>query len=161
MTAKTESIFSLRYAVKTAIAASPEAIWAKLTDAPRFSTWNSTVQSIEGNIALGQKLTIRVPVAPGRAFTPRVVELVPNERMVWQDGFYPMFQGTRTFTLTRRGASTEFEMVEWFRGIMLPMIKSSLPDFGPVFDQYAADLEVACRETQVAHHLVVSETHAT
>lgn len=145
MSERTEALFSLRYAVKTAIAASPEAVWDKLTDAAGFSKWNSTVQSIEGTIALGQQLAIRVPVAPGRTFTPKVVELVPNERMVWQDGFFPMFQGTRTFTLTRLGASTEFEMVELFRGILLPMIKGSLPDFRPVFDRYAADLEAACR----------------
>lgn len=144
MSEKNEATFSLRYAVKAVIAAPAEAIWGKLTDAPGFSRWNSTVQSIEGDIAFGQKLKIRVPIAPGRAFTPKVVELVPNERMVWQDGFYPMFQGTRTFTLTRLGASTEFQMVEVFRGLMLPMIKSSLPDFGPVFDRYAADLAAEC-----------------
>lgn len=63
---------------------------------------------------------------------------------MWRDGFYPMFQGTRTFTLTPRGASTDFAMVEVFRGLMLPMIKGSLPDFGPVFDRYAADLAAAC-----------------
>lgn len=144
MSEKHEEKFSLRYAVKTVIAAPVEVIWSKLTDAPGFSKWNSTVDSIEGNIALGEKLKIRVPIAPGRAFTPKVVELVPNERMVWRDGFYPMFQGTRTFTLTRQGASTEFQMVEVFRGLMLPMIKGSLPDFGPVFDQYAADLAAVC-----------------
>jgi hypothetical protein len=32
-------------------------------------------------------------------------------------------------------------MVEVFRGLMLPMIKGSLPDFGPPFEQYAADLK--------------------
>lgn len=145
MSRKIESTFSMEYAVKATIAASPETIWGKLTDAAGFPVWNSTVQSIDGSIALGNRLTIRVVHAPGRSFTPKVVEFVPNQRMVWQDGFYPMFQGTRTFTLNRRGAGTEFEMVEVLRGIMLPMIKGSLPDFGPVFDRYAADLEAATR----------------
>lgn len=144
MSEKTETTFTLRYAVRAIIAAPADIIWAKLTDAPGFAKWNSTVQSIEGNIAIGQKLTIRVPIAPGRTFTPKVVEFIPNERMVWQDGFYPMFQGTRTFMLSRSGTGTEFRMVEVFRGLMLPLIKGSLPDFGPVFDQYAADLAAAC-----------------
>jgi hypothetical protein len=53
-----------------------------------------------------------------------------------------MFQGTRTFTLTPEGdGATRFAMVEVFRGLMLPMIKGSLPDFGPPFEQYAADLK--------------------
>lgn len=141
---KSESTFTLRYAVRASIAASPQAIWARLTDAGGFSRWNSTVESIEGTIAPGQKLKIRVPAAPGRVFTPRVVEFVPEQRMTWRDGFAPMFQGTRTYTLTSRGETTEFEMVEEFRGLMLPMIRSSLPDFRPIFDRYVADLKRAC-----------------
>jgi hypothetical protein len=35
-------------------------------------------------------------------------------------------------------------MDEVFEGLMLPMIKGSLPDFGPVFDRYGADLQAAC-----------------
>jgi hypothetical protein len=34
-------------------------------------------------------------------------------------------------------------MQEVFTGIMLPMIKGSLPDFGPAFETYAADLKRA------------------
>ena len=56
----------------------------------------------------------------------------------------PMFKGVRTFTLTPRGdGSTEFAMRERFSGLMLPMIKGSLPDFAPVFETYAADLKRA------------------
>jgi hypothetical protein len=135
----------MEYAVTESIRAAPSAIWAKLTDAKNFPAWNSTVESIEGDIALGTKLKIRVPIAPGRVFSPTVVELTTNERMVWRDGFAPMFQGARTYTLTPRGDGvTEFSMVERFRGLMLPLIKGSLPDFRPVFDRYAADLKRAC-----------------
>ncbi len=143
-TERSESTFRLRYSVRRLIHAEPSQLWARLTDAAGFPRWNSTVDSIEGQIAVGNKLTIRVPVAPGRAFTPKVIELVPEARMVWRDGFAPMFQGTRTFSLTPRAQGTEFEMVEEFRGLMLPMIKGSLPDFRPIFDRYAADLAKAC-----------------
>jgi hypothetical protein len=144
MSEKIESTFMLRYSVKTGIRATPAAIWARLTDAKGFPTWNSTVQSIEGTIAQGERLSIRVPIAPGRTFRPAVVELVPEQRMTWRDGFAPMFQGARTFTLTPRGEITDFEMVEVLRGVMLPLIKRSLPDFRPVFDRYAADLKNVC-----------------
>jgi hypothetical protein len=144
MTTKTESTFSLQYAVRIGIAAPPAKIWGKLTSAKEFPVWNSTVERIDGEIALGQKLAIVVPIAPGRTFSPKVVEFVPERRMVWRDGFAPMFQGARTFTLEPNGASTTFEMVERFGGLMLPMIKGSLPDFGPVFDQYVADLKATC-----------------
>lgn len=82
--------------------------------------------------------------APGRTFTPRVVALEAPARMVWQDGFFPMFQGTRTFTLTPTAAGSRFEMCEVFRGVMLPMIKGSLPDMSDAFAQFADDLAAVC-----------------
>lgn len=141
---KTETAFRLRYRVAVDIAATPDALWAKLTDAEHFPKWNSTVESIEGPIALGNKLTLKVPLAPGRSFHPKVVQFDVNQRMVWQDGFFPMFQGTRTYVLTAKSGVTTFEMEEVFRGIMLPLIKRSLPDFRQAFDQYAKDLKKAC-----------------
>ena len=144
MSDKAESAFRLVYGVRATIRATPAAVWARLTDAKGFPSWNSTVGAIEGTIAEGNRLAVRVPIAPGRVFKPAVVEFVPERRMVWRDGFAPIFQGTRTFTLTPRGQDTEFEMVEVFRGLMLPLIKRSLPDFRPVFDRYAADLIRAC-----------------
>lgn len=145
MAEKTESTFKLRYAVRVEIRSDPQAIWARLTDAAGFPTWNSTVESIEGPISLGTRLKIRVPLAPGRTFSPKVIAFDEAKRMVWQDGFFPMFQGTRTYTLTPLGqGATAFEMVEIFRGVMLPLIKGSLQDFRPAFDQYAADLKKAC-----------------
>ena len=146
MSERSSSAFALRYAVKVSIAAPASEVWSKLTDAEGFARWNSTVERIDGRIALGEKLAIRVPAAPGRTFTPKVVELVPERRMTWRDGLFPMFQGTRTFTLTARGDESDFEMAEVLRGLMLPMIRGSLPDFGPVFDRYAADLKRACEQ---------------
>jgi uncharacterized protein YndB with AHSA1/START domain len=77
-------------AVQCAIQASPAAVWRLLTDSTAFPKWNSTVTSIEGDVALGAKLTIRVPVSE-RAFTPKVTAFEPEARMVWSDGMAPMF----------------------------------------------------------------------
>ena len=55
----------------------------------------------------------------------------------------PMFTGVRTYTLTPKDDdSTDFFMSEVFSGVILPMIAGSLPDFGPTFEQYAADLKL-------------------
>jgi hypothetical protein len=140
---QTATTFRSECSVRCNIAASPATLWALLTDATGFPRWNTTVTSIEGDITLGNKLAVRVPVSE-RTFTPKVVELVPEQRMVWADGMAPMFKGTRTFTLTARpDGTTEFAMTEVFAGLMLPMIKGSLPDFGPIFEQYARDLKAA------------------
>ncbi len=141
---KTATTFSQECAIRCEIQASPERIWALLTDAAGFPSWNSTVTSIEGPIALGQKLTLKVPLDPSRTFTPRVTKLDDNREMVWSDGFAPMFKGERTYTLTPKADGvTEFAMTERLSGLMLPMIKGSLPDFGPAFETYAADLKRA------------------
>lgn len=137
----TQSTFAMEYGVSATMPASAERVWALLTDAANFPSWNSTVTSIDGPIVLGQKLAIRVPLAPGRTFSPKVSTFEPARRMVWSDGMAPMFKGERTFTLTPNDdGTTEFTMVEAFWGVMLPLIKGSLPDFRPVFDQYVADL---------------------
>lgn len=141
---KSATSFRMDCAVRTTIHASPENIWALLIDAAGFPRWNSTVTRIEGDIADGHVLKVTVPAAPGRVFKPKVSGVEPGRSMVWSDGFAPMFKGVRTFTLTPNAdGSTEFSMREEFSGLMLPMIKGSLPDFAPVFEAYAADLKRA------------------
>jgi hypothetical protein len=138
---KTATTFRMECRVAIKIAAPASKIWSLLTNAADFPRWNSTVTSIGGDIALGQKLRIKVPISE-RTFSPKVTELEPEKRMVWSDGAAPMFKGVRTFTLRASAdGSTEFEMAEVFSGLMLPMIKGSLPDFGPPFEAYAADLK--------------------
>jgi len=140
----TRRTFRQSCAVRCAIRAPAERIWALLTDAPRFPRWNSTVTRLDGEIALGSKLALTVPIAPKRTFRPRVTKLDPNREMIWSDGFAPMFRGVRTFTLTPLPDGTsEFAMTEVFSGLMLPMIRRSLPDFAPAFEAYAADLKRA------------------
>jgi hypothetical protein len=141
---KTKGTFSMECAIRCPIRASADRIWKLLTDAPGFSQWNSTVTRIDGVIAAGEKLKIEVPSAPGRVFQPKVSAFEPGRSMVWSDGMAPMFRGVRTFTLTPGPeGTTVFAMAERFSGLMLPMIKGSLPDFGPIFETYAADLKRA------------------
>jgi hypothetical protein len=141
---KTGSAFRMECAITTTIRASADQIWALLTDAAGFPRWNSTVTSIEGDIAEGQRLKIKVPSAEGRVFKPKVSNVEAGRAMTWSDGMAPMFKGVRTFTLTPKSdGSTEFFMKEAFSGLMLPMIKGSLPDFAPIFETYAEDLKRA------------------
>lgn len=139
---KTRQTFRLQYAVAIDIKATPDKLWALLTNAADLPRWNSTVSSIEGTIALGQKIKLRVPIAPTRTFNLKVSQFEPGKCLVFRDGMAPMFQGVRTYTLTARpDGVTEFAMAEVFSGLMLPMIAGSLPDFTPDFDRYAADLK--------------------
>jgi len=141
---KTIGTFTMDCAVHTTINANPDRIWALLTDAAAFPSWNSTVTSIGGEIAEGQTVTVKVPSSPKRTFKLKVTDVEPARAMKWSDGMAPMFKGVRTFTLTPNAdGTTEFAMREAFSGLMLPLIKGSLPDFAPVFEAYAADLKRA------------------
>lgn len=141
---KTESTFTLSYSVHCEIDAEPGRVWRLLTDAEGFTRWNTAVSRLDGPIAPGRKLSLQVPIAPGRTFTPKVSGFEVEREMVWSDGRWPMFQGRRTFTLTpRSGGGVTFGMTEVFTGLMLPMIKGSLPDFRAPFETWAADLKRA------------------
>lgn len=144
---KTKSAFRMDCAVSINIQAPPARIWKLLTTAGDFPRWNSTVKSIEGTIAQGETVKLKATIAPERVFTLKVNEFIPNQKLVWSDGMAPMFKGVRTYTLTPKAdGSTDFTMIEVFSGIMLPMIAGSLPDFGPSFEQYAADLKRAAEQ---------------
>jgi hypothetical protein len=137
----TRSTFAMVCGVEVNIRANARDIWRLLTDAKGFPRWNSTVTGIEGQIREGERLRVSVP-GTARTFTPTVSGVVPNERMTWTGGFAPMFKGVRTFELKpRNDGSTDFVMEESFSGLMLPLIKGSLPDLGPIFARYATDLK--------------------
>lgn len=138
---RTQRAFSMTCRVVINIGAKAEDIWRLLTDAKDFPRWNSTVSSIEGQIREGERLRLHVP-ATTRVFTSKVSGVVPNQRMNWTGGFAPLFKGVRSFALMpREDGSTDFAMEERFSGLMLPLAKGSLPDFGPIFERYANDLK--------------------
>ena len=133
--------FRMETSVSTNIKANAEKIMRLLTNAGNFTKWNSTVTHLEGSIRQGETIRLKSILDAKRTFKLKVLEVTPT-KMVWEDGFAPMFKGVRTFALKPQSdGSTDFEMTEEFKGIMLPMIKGSLPDFKSNFEQYAADLK--------------------
>ena len=140
--AQSRGVFSMTCRVALDIRAPAARIWSLLTDADGFPRWNSTVSRVEGQIREGERLRLHVP-GTDRTFTPTVSGLVPDKRMTWTGGFSPVFKGVRTFELRPcDDGSTQFAMEERFSGLMLPFVKGSMPDFGPVFERYANDLKV-------------------
>lgn len=138
----TKAAFRRSCSVAIEINAAPERVWALLTDAAGMAGWNSTVTSVEGRIAAGERLTVNVPTSK-RPFKLKVSEFAPPHRMTWSSGGAPMFKGVRVFEVTPSATGSSFSMSETFQGLMLPMIGRTLPDFVPVFEQYAADLKQA------------------
>ena len=131
------------FQVSTVIGATTNAIWGILTDASQYTIWNTTVDKVEGRIALGESVTVHSKLSPGRAFPVKVTESVPGKKMVWTGGMpLGLFKGERIFTLTERHDGTvEFHMSETFSGLLAPLIERTIPNLQPAFDEFAADLK--------------------
>jgi hypothetical protein len=137
---KIDERWFLQYGVATHVAATPDQVWAVLTDAPAYPSWNSTVESLGGTIAKDGKLELKAKIDPSRTFALTVSTFDAPSKMIWEDGS-DNFRGVRTFLLAEKDGGTDFTMKEAFTGRMLPMIAGSLPDFGPDFEAFAADLK--------------------
>ena len=131
------------FSVTTAIRATPEKIWALLTHAPEYPSWNPTVEKVEGRIAAGEKVTVYPKLNPGRTFPVTVTEFKPGKAMTWTGGMpLGLFKGVRTFRLrTREDGEIEFVMREVFSGLLAPLIEKTIPDLQPAFDAFAAALK--------------------
>jgi len=139
--AQVKNIFSMSCRIETKIHAKAEDIWKLLTDSQGFSSWNSTVSAIDGNIQEGERIRIHVP-GTDRTFTPKISGVVENKSMTWSNGFAPIFKGSRKFELRQcPNGSTEFIMAEHFSGLIFALIKNKLPDFRLIFERYALDLK--------------------
>ena len=131
------------YSASTRINASPEKIWAILTDASKYPQWDPVAEKIEGRIALGEKVTAYTKLSPGRGFPAKVTEFEPGRKMTWTGGMpLGLFTGIRTFTLVPQADGTvEFTLRETFSGPMLSLIGGSLPDMTEPFKGFVAGLK--------------------
>jgi hypothetical protein len=131
------------FATSAIIRSSPGEIWEILADGRRWPEWNTTVDRLDGEIALGGRITVHAKASPGRAFPLVVREFVPGRRMVWAGGMpLGLFRGERTFTLDEQPDGTvKFAMREEFGGLLAPLIAKSIPDLQPSFDEFSAALK--------------------
>ncbi len=132
-----KTTFSRETSIGIEIKADPAILWALLTNALDYPRWNSTVISIDGNIALGETITLKSILDPKRTFKLKVKEFEPAKRLVWGDG-----QGNRVYELADKGNGTvAFSMTEKIGGLMFPLYAKYIPPFDKSFEQFAADLK--------------------
>ena len=137
--------FSRTTTVSTVIEAEPAIVWALLTHAADYPRWNSTIVSIEGEIAFGEKIKLKSMLDPKRTFKLKVKEFAAEKTLVWGDGL-----GKRRYALSPNGkGSVTFTMTEKIGGFMFPLFASKIPSFDASFDQFAADLK---KEAEAIQH---------
>jgi len=133
----TKKTFSRETVIGTHIKADKSIIWALLTNANDYPRWNSTIISIEGNIAKGEKIKLKSTLDSKRIFKLSVKEFKPDSRLVWGDTM-----GKRIYNLkTIDEGVTEFLMDEKIGGPIFPLFSKMIPPFDTSFEQFTNDLK--------------------
>jgi hypothetical protein len=113
------------------IAASPERVWAVLTDFAAHPDWNPFIRSIAGVPKQGERLAVRIQSQGGKtmSFRPRVLEADPGRELRWlgRVGLPGIFDGEHFFQMQSLAQDrTRFVHGERFSGVLVPLARKSL-----------------------------------
>ena len=113
------------------INATPERVWAILTDFDAYPTWNPFIKSLTGEVKVGNTITARIepPKAKGMTFKPKVLVFEANQEFRWLGHLLipGLFDGEHKFQLIDNGnGTTTFIQSEKFKGILVPLFKKML-----------------------------------
>lgn len=106
--------------------ASPERVWAVLTDFAAYPDWNPFVTRASGDWAVGNTVAI---TAGGMSFKPKVLAFIPNQELRWKGKlfFNGVFDGEHYFRFIDNGdGTTQLEHGEHFSGLLVPAFRKKL-----------------------------------
>ena len=110
-----------------------ERVWATFSEFERWPDWNPFVVSLQGRVAVGEKLEVRLEPPDGKAMTfkPRVVAFEPDRELRWLGHLLVpgVFDGEHHFHLEAiDGDRTRFTQREEFRGLLVGLILRMVRD---------------------------------
>src|SRR3954471_17615332 len=125
--------------------ASPERVWAVLTDVAGYPKWTPVLTTAEGEFAVGARVVFGFPPLHPllRSTVPvRVLEVTPGRRLRYvlrfgRLGIPGLLDAEQTSTIDLRDDGVRLWLQLWVRGLFLPLIVRSLspgetPNFGPM-----------------------------
>lgn len=124
--------FSVEITAATEIDATPERVWAVLTDTAAYPTWNPFLRRLEGSLEVGRTLTVEFRPredAEPRTMTPRVVDVEPGRRFAWlgRIAVPGVLDGRHTFTVEPTpGGGSRFVQHERLSGLLVPFFRRLL-----------------------------------
>ncbi len=129
---------ALHLRTKIDIDATPEAVWAVLSDLPSYPSWNPFIREASGTLAAGERLQVRLQPERGRAmrFRPTVVTADANRELRWLGrlGARGVFDGEHRFAIEPTAAGSRLVQEERFTGLLVPFLarglrRDTLPGF--------------------------------
>jgi hypothetical protein len=112
----------MAYEVTTSIeiAATPDKVWAVLTDLASYPQWHPVFKSVTGQLAAGSELTIATTVpSTGKSMTVKVKVLTvePDSELQWASKPLGVTISKRRFLLSPSGGGTLLVQDGSFRGL--------------------------------------------
>ena len=115
---------------ETEIEAPPAAVWAVLTDFAAYPEWNPFITEASGTLAVGDVLTLRMVPGTGKphTFTPVVRAVRENSELVWFGAlrWAWLFSAEHRFGLSEVGGATRLVQSEVFRGVLVPLLRTTI-----------------------------------
>jgi hypothetical protein len=113
------------------IRASAERVWELLTEFASYPRWNPFVRSIEGELIVGQNLSVLIqpPGSGGMRFRPTLLTVSPTRELRWKGKLLlpGVFDGEHYFKLeTAPNGGVLFRQGERFTGLLVPLFRKSL-----------------------------------
>lgn len=110
--------------------ATPDVVWTVLTDLENYGAWNPFVVSLQGSIAVGERLATRIHPPGGKAMTfhPKVTIVEDQRVFEWLGklGLPGIFDGRHRFELEPTPTGTRFTQTEAFKGLLVRFMRRSL-----------------------------------
>jgi hypothetical protein len=112
------------------ITASPQQVWAVLSDLRAYPRWNPFITRIEGELQEGKTLEVelRPPGRKGMVFRPRLLSVIKDKELKWLGRLFVagIFDGEHHFWIERMDSGVIFHQDEVFRGVLVPLTGSVL-----------------------------------
>ena len=129
---------ALQLKTRIDIDASPEAVWAVLSDLAAYPSWNPFIREAHGELAAGQRLDVKMQPEGGRAmrFRPTVLKAEPNRELRWRGLLVApgVFDGEHRFAIEPTAGGSRLLHEESFSGVLVPFLarglrRGTLPGF--------------------------------
>jgi hypothetical protein len=112
------------------ISASPEKVWAILTDLQKYSEWNPFIKKAQGRTEIGEKLEVSIAPPDGKEmiFKPTVKSIIVNKEFSWLGRFlFPgIFDGEHIFIIEPKDDGCLLIQKENFSGLLVPLLWNGL-----------------------------------
>jgi len=111
-------------------------VWAVITDLGRYPEWNPLFREASGEVAAGQRITLRsVRPANGRVMTvkPKILVAEPGVELRWAAGLPGIIGGEHSFALSPVNGGTRLVQSESFRGLLAPFSRRTLANTSTSF----------------------------